>query len=215
LKLSQLIYVIIVINSIPASVTSAPFDVNLMIKGAKPGTNYLRAQIYKEGTTNYFGETFNGKDWYSGNDGKNYFPVQINSSSTSTTIQVKAENTEAGSYKLKIKRYTASGSLASNDDEKEADIQIAKNKEEPSSVPVATSTPIEEAKIEITPLPVATFKLIATIIPEVKAISTYKPVLKKDDQNHFNLFSALIFGLGLFSISIPILMFVKKRIDKV
>jgi hypothetical protein len=213
LKLNKLIYVVIIINSFPLRVSSLPFDLSLTINGAKNGTNYLRAEIFKDGTTNYYGETYNGKDWYSGNDGKNYFPVQINSSSVSATIKVKSGEIEPGAYKLKIKRYTASGNAAS-DEEKEVDVNF-KNEVQATSIPTSTpdATVIMETKAEINPTPTES----PTIIPTVLAESTIIPIQPKKivKKETFNILPPLIFATGLFVLSIPILMFVKKRIDKV
>ena len=64
--------VTISITDIPSTITDAPFVLTASISGASAGTNYLRVEIFKDGTNNYFGETYNGSDWYSGGDGTLY-----------------------------------------------------------------------------------------------------------------------------------------------
>ena len=65
--------VTVTINNYTSSISSEIFNVEASISGATNATNYLRIDLYKENTTNYFGETYNGSDWYFGSDGKNYF----------------------------------------------------------------------------------------------------------------------------------------------
>src|SRR5579864_3257122 len=114
-RLIQFLSVVIVVNSFPSSISTDPFNVAVTITGAASGTNYLRAELYKDGTENYFGETFNNTDWYSGTTGTQYFSVPISGASTSATFQVRmgtfsqTQYSGSGSYKLKIKRYTSSG----------------------------------------------------------------------------------------------------------
>ncbi len=120
------------IDNYPSSVTSDSFNVDVSVLGASAGQNYLRAEIYKGGTTNYFGETYSGSDWYGGSSGTSYFPINIVDSKTtaSATLQVRigtptsTEFPGAGSYKLKIKRYTSSGNAAGSDDESIVDLTV-------------------------------------------------------------------------------------------
>lgn len=65
----------------PTSITSYPFTLKVSITGALTGTNHLGVDLYKDGATNYFGETFNGTDWYGGSDPSQYFPIAIQSGS--------------------------------------------------------------------------------------------------------------------------------------
>ena len=65
--------VTVTINNYTSSISSEIFNVEASISVATNATNYLRIDLYKENTTNYFGETYNGSDWYFGSDGKNYF----------------------------------------------------------------------------------------------------------------------------------------------
>jgi len=132
LYVPQAFAVSIAINNAPSSVSSDPFNVDVSVLGASAGQNYLRAEIYKDGTTNYFGETYSGSDWYGGSSGLSYFPINIVDSKTtaSASLQVRigtptsTEFPSSGSYKLKIKRYTSSGNAAGSDDESVVDLTV-------------------------------------------------------------------------------------------
>lgn len=132
----------VTINSYPATINSPDsYQVSVGISGASNATNYLRVCLYKDGSIDYFGETYNGSDWYVGGDGKSYFPVQIVNSTASAIINFKIGNPTSdqysgtGTYKLKIARYTSSGSLSNNDLQIPADVQIT------YVFPTLTSTP--------------------------------------------------------------------------
>jgi len=153
----EVLAVTITIDSSPSSVSGEPFDVSVSIAGPNPGTNYLRIDLFKEGTTNYFGETFNGESWYGGSDGTHYFPVNISSEGTaSATFRGRIGNPTSseypgpGVYKLRIRRYTSSGNPASSDQQIPVDVQI--------TIPVSTPTPTAEptATPEPTSAPVPT-----------------------------------------------------------
>lgn len=121
----------LVIDEFPSEITTDPFKVKVSVIGAKPAINYLRVDLFSEGTSKYFGETFNGTNWYGGSDGKSYFPINITSDATiSAVIDAKLGNPTTdeyagpGTYKLKIRRYTASGSCATNDKQEVKDVII-------------------------------------------------------------------------------------------
>src|SRR5258706_6771329 len=126
----NILAVTVSVSNFPSSISSDMFNVDVLVTGAGNGTNYLRVDLYKDGTTNYFGETYNGSDWYSASTGTSYFPVQIQNSSGSATVQAQLGNPTVtnypgpGSYKLKIRRYTSSGSQSANDTQTPVDIQI-------------------------------------------------------------------------------------------
>lgn len=153
----------ITVNSCPSTISSEIFTVEASISGATNATNFLRIDLFKEGTTNYFGETYNGSDWYNGSDGKNYFPVQIQNSSASASIQAQLGNPSSGSYpgpgmyKLRIRRYTASGSQSNNDVQTPVDIELTyvlptpTPTETPTPVPTATATPTSTPTPTTTP----------------------------------------------------------------
>src|SRR5581483_4496060 len=154
-NLNKLIFpVIIVISSYPASLNSNdPFEVEIEIKGARKGTNYIKLEIYKDGTNSSFGETFNNKDWYNGSDPFSYPSVNIDSPNTSTRIKGRlGENfPESGIYKLSVKRFTSSGLLA-KDTQSPVDIKIEYKSDTPTPSPspsVSQSPPI--TTIPITP----------------------------------------------------------------
>lgn len=160
-----------------AFISSDIFKIDVTISGATNATNYLRADLFKEGTTNYFGETYNGSDWYSGSDGKSYFPVQIQNSSASATFQAQIGNPSIndypgpGIYKLKVRRYTSSGSQSSNDSQTPIDVQIIYSSPTPTSTTIPTSLPTQ------TPTPVPTSSPTNTISPSntPKPTPTLKP----------------------------------------
>ncbi len=208
----------IVINNFPPNISTDNFSVDLTIIGAKQATNYLRIELYKDGSTNYFGETFNNKDWYSGADGLSYFPVEIKSASSSATIQGRLGNSKEysgpGGYKLKIKRYTQSGNQAF-DDENPVDIQITYKLETPTPVP--TPIPIQTPIPTITsPSPKSTLLFSPTpiISPEVLAISstieTEKPIMENKSSSNFPFIPASVFAIGLFFVGISVYLFYTK-----
>lgn len=169
------------ITNFPSSISSDSFTVNVSVLGASSGTNYIRVDLYKDGTSNYFGETYNGSDWYSGSEGKQYFPITIiNSKSTaSASLQSRlgAPNSSdydgQGSYKMRIRRYTSSGGQGSEDPNNSA-VSIVINM--PTSTPVPTSVPTP-APVSNSPTPISyktptptrtqilTKKLIGSISP--------------------------------------------------
>lgn len=125
---------------------------NLSIS-ATDGTQYfLRGLLYKSGTSNYCGYTWNGQSWFSGpyssNEGwKNFLPVSIQGSSWSGTLKVKmnpedAGCKESGAYSFKIQRFTQSGS-GTVDDQNELSLSL--------TVPSATTTPVPTSKPTNTP----------------------------------------------------------------
>ena len=66
------------IISKPETITTEPFSVKITISGAQKGKdNYLRIDLYKEETTNYFGETKNDSEFYGGRDGTKYPSITI------------------------------------------------------------------------------------------------------------------------------------------
>ncbi len=81
------------IKDYPTSINTEPFNINVLVTGASTGTNYLRIDLYKEGSENYFEETYNGSSWYGGSDGTQYCPVTISSEKIGqATIQARIGN---------------------------------------------------------------------------------------------------------------------------
>mgnify|MGYP001619319900 CR=1 FL=1 len=130
----------------PSTITSDTFTLTASISGASTGTNYLRVDVYKEGTTNYFGETYNGSDWYSGSNGEQYLSLSAQSGVIwNGTIQgrIGSPNTTdydgTGSYRMRLKRYTNSGS-AGSEDANNSSVSILISF--PTSTPLPTNTPV-------------------------------------------------------------------------
>lgn len=128
------------ISNFPTEIGSDPFSVTVNINQAANATNYLRIDLYKEETTQYFGETFNGRDWYRGSTGQSYFPVEIIEGTASASLQVRvgspslSEYDGPGTYRLRARRYTVSGNYtAAEANGSSITVQI--------SVPLPTSTP--------------------------------------------------------------------------
>lgn len=152
------------ILSSPVSIGDEKFNVTIQTEGASAGTNYLRVDLYQDGTTKYFGDTDNGQAWYNGSDGKQYFPVTI-LSNTPNIATVSARIGEPsisdypgpGSYKLRIRRYTSSGNQGSEDPQP-VSINLTKNwpSPSPSPTPTPTSTPTQTPTPTPSPSPTPT-----------------------------------------------------------
>lgn len=148
--------VTVTINNPPSTISGSEFTLNVTVTGADAGKNYIRIDLYKDGTNNYFGETYNGSDWTRDSEGTKYFPVDI-TSGTAWTGDVKgrvgspstSEYDGQGSYKMRIRRYTSSGSLGGEDPNGSAEaISI--------SAPTPTSTPTPTQSPTNTPTPTPT-----------------------------------------------------------
>jgi hypothetical protein len=228
------------INNYPSTISSLdPFQVEVAVSGATNATNYLRADLYKEGTTNYFGETYNGSDWYNGSDGKLYFPVQIQNASVSATISVQIGNPTntdyqgPGTYKLKIRRYTSSGSQSSNDTQTPADLQITYLFSTPTPtptssptptptptstpVPTPTKTPIASPKPTVkagTPTPIPTPSSQPEILGESTTLPTITPSSDpktSESNNKFPILAFVLIGVGIIFVGLSGFMAYKMR----
>jgi len=215
----------VIIDNFPSEIKSEPFDVGVSVKGAKDGINYLRIELYKDGSTEYFGQTFNGKDWYGGSDGKSYLTIEIVNGSASATLKGRIIEPDSGDFKLKIKRYTSSGS-GSNDTENPVALKI--NYILVTATPVKTNTPIPLLASATTAIPVKTETTASipptfrsateTIIPisekspEVLAAiseveNTVVPITREiEKEAYFPLFPAFIFAIGLSLVGIGVLL---------
>ena len=169
------------ILSYPASISDEKFNITVQVASASAGTNYLRVDLYKDGTKNYFGETDNGQAWYGGSDGKLYFPITI-VSGTPAVATVSARLGEPsqsdyegpGSYKLRVRRYTASGSQGSEDIISK-DISITKTWPSPSPSPAVVPTPTS------TPSPSPTSTPTSTPTPKPSPTPLPSPSELEDD----------------------------------
>jgi len=163
----------VTVSDLPASIGTDPFTFSVHIAGAASGTNYLRVDLYKDETTNYFGETFNGSGWYGGSDGTQYLPIAISGDNT-YTVQGRVGDTipkdydGTGNYKLRIRRYTAGGNYT-NDEAKVSAVSVvlvfptAVPSPTPTSIPTKTPTPTKE------PTPT---KISPTVKPATNVVST-------------------------------------------
>jgi len=153
--------VTVTVDSYPPTISSAPFSLTVSVLGANPGKNYLRADLFKEGTSNYFGETYNGNEWYFGPSGTSYFPVDIISSTSTASATFQAQVGEPsstdysgpGAYKLRIRRYTSASSYAPSDP---YDITIDIPTPSPTPSPTASSSPSSASSPTATPTPTKT-----------------------------------------------------------
>ncbi len=135
------------LNPPPSVESNDPFLVNITVAGAGSGTNYLRIDLYKPETTNYFGETFNGTDWYNESLYTKYFAINVQQGSDWTgQIQARfgspnsSQYDTGGTYKLRARRYTSSGSFNSTEANNSAvDINITMPVPSPTAIPTTLS----------------------------------------------------------------------------
>ncbi|HYM64868.1 MAG TPA: hypothetical protein VES68_00060 [Candidatus Sulfotelmatobacter sp.] len=181
--------VTVTITSFPSSISSDAFTINVSVLGASSGTNYIRVDLYKDGSSNYFGETFNGNDWYLGSDGKQYFPITIADSKSTASASIQArigvpsssDYDGQGSYKMRIRRYTSSGGQGSEDANNSAvNISINLPTQTPTNSPTSINAPTPQSTN--TPTPKSTLTLIPSKTPTPKISKTTSPTnsLNKD-----------------------------------
>lgn len=147
------------ILSSPTSIGDDKFSVTVKTEGASAGTNYLRVDLYLDGSKNYFGETDNGQSWYGGSDGKQYFPITIQSGivNIATFSARLGEPTMGdypgpGAYKLRIRRYTSSGNQGSEDPQP-VDVTLTKAWPSPSPSPTPAPSPTPTPSPSLVPSP--------------------------------------------------------------
>lgn len=162
----------VTISNLPSPITQDPFTLTASISGATNGTNYLRVDIYKDGTMNYFGETFNGTDWYGSSSYQSYLPITIVGNSWNGQVQGRIASPSTsqydgtGTYRIRVRRYTSSGGYtASEADASSVIIAIAI----PTSTPIPTDTPIPTN----TPIPTATPTTKPSAMPTLKPTPLY------------------------------------------
>lgn len=172
------------VSNVPSTIGSDPFTITVSVSGASNGTNYLRIDLYREGTTNnYFGETYNNTDWYSGSDGLQYFPITIASGSWSGLVQGRFGSPSAtdydgtGTYKLRVRRYTASGNYTSSEANDSA-VVIAVSFPTNTPIPTPSPTPTTVPTPTKTPTPTPTAKPAATSTPKPASTNTPVPTVK-------------------------------------
>lgn len=139
--------VIVTISNIPDAISDQPFSINVSVSGASAATNYLRANFFPAGTTNYFGFTYNGADYINSSTYSQYLPITIDSSGNwSGTIQAKIDTsssyyTGSGTYSFKVRRYTESGSSYTWSNELSTIINLPTPTPSPTSTPTTSSIP--------------------------------------------------------------------------
>jgi hypothetical protein len=154
------------LSNYPSTISEDSFSIDVFVSGPSDGKNYLRIDLYKEGTNQYFGETFSGSEWYSGSIGTSYFAVDIVNSTASATLEGRFGNPSSseypgpGSYRLKIRRYTSPSNYSSNDQQTPiaVDIEVDRSTPEPTDEPTEepTSDPTDTPTVKPTSTPIVT-----------------------------------------------------------
>ena len=174
----------------PTTISTDDYTVDVTVS-APQGTSYIRLDLFKESTTNhYFGETYNGSEWYGGSDGTRYLALNI-SETKIATISVtgrvgEPDNSDypgPGQYKLKARRYTSPGSYLWGDP---VTVELTKPLPTPNPSPQPTPhvSPSPAATPSVTPPPSAAtpFRISSprtnpTPKKEVAATAEFKEVL--------------------------------------
>jgi len=148
----------ITLSNYPSTITQDAFTVTASISGAITATNYLKLEFFKDGTDNYFGETFNNADWYGGSTYSQYLSISIQSGIVwSGNIQGRigspttGQYDGSGAYKMRIRRYTGSGGYTSSEADNSS-VVVSIVVPTPTLVPTNTQTPGSTS----TPTPAAT-----------------------------------------------------------
>lgn len=139
------------IDNFNSPISADPFTVNVTISSASAGINYLKIDLYKTSTTNYFGDTFNGSAWVNAGDYSQYFQANIQSGANwSGQFQGRIGSPSAtqydglGAYKIRVRRYTSSGSYNSTEaNNSSLDVTI--------NLPTLTPTPILSPTVTLNP----------------------------------------------------------------
>lgn len=219
------------IASFPSVITQDSFTLTASVSGAGNGTNYLRIDIYKEGSQNYFGETFNGTDWYSGSDYHQYLAIPIVSSSWSGTIQgnlgspTTAQYDGTGTYRIRLRRYTGGGtSTASEADASSVVVSIVTPTPAPTPTPTPTPTPLPTPtptkSPTPTPIPTPSPQLTPLLSSSVATITSKRSVLAaaitpivsvepQQTTSAFNWFPFLSIGSGILILGCCGILFFK------
>lgn len=185
-----------VILSAPSSIgTDSQFTLTATMSGLSKGAIYrLRIVLAQPNTTNYFGSTNNGTDWYSG------IPSPINYSkflsittdkdgSWNGEILGKFEsgdsnykNTGSGLYDLKFGRYTENGSTATWSNI--ISVNLAAPSATPTNIPtpksIATNTPTSKPQNTNTPFPTKSPTPFKNQSSTIAQVSNNTPVQSQD-----------------------------------
>lgn len=151
--------------------------VNLTLQGQGNKTYYLEGAFKKEGTTNYFGLTWNDTSWAS------YTSSNFTSLKSITTdqdgvwngaVKVKLDESsslyaDSGTYILRLKRFTTGGSSSWADN----DITLVVNAPAtPTPTPTPSPTPAATPTPSATTQPFPTTKKTSTPTPSLKSSPT-------------------------------------------
>lgn len=166
----------VIVSNPPSEITDQPFSLNVSITGASPATNYLRVSLFPPGTTKYFGYTNNGTTFINSSDYSQYLPITIDSSgSWSGVIEARLDIASSyyegpGTYSLKVRRYTQSGSSYTWSKEISLSVNLPTPAPTPSPSPTPTPTPTPSHTPTPSPTPKKTSSPTNTPAP--------KPTLK-------------------------------------
>lgn len=171
------------ISNLPQTILTDPFTINVTISGAGTATNYLRLDLFKPSTSNYFAETFNGSSWYGDSDHTQYYSVAIQAgNSWSGQIQGRVGNPTSnqydgpGTYKLRVRRYTSSGSYNTTEaNNSTTDVTINILFSTPSPNPTPTQIPSPTESQSATPIPTAQIEEPTSTTPNLQP-QTYNNV---------------------------------------
>ena len=162
-----------IITNFPSAIADDSFTITASISGATTGTNYLKIDLFEDQTTNYFGETFNGTDWYGGSTFSQYLSISVQNSATwSGTLQGRiggpssSQYDGTGTYKMRLRRYTGGGGYTASE---------ANNSAVTISIILPTQTPIPTLTPAPTSIPTSTPTLIPTKTPTLSPSNTTIP----------------------------------------
>lgn len=198
--------VTITVDQAPPTIVTDPFSITVSVLGASAGQNYLRVDLYKEGSTNYFGETFNGTEWYKDSVGTKYFPVTIIDSSTPVTATLQSrlgqpspsEFGGEGEYLLRVRRYTASGNPG-NDMITPVKVQVAYSFPTSTPTPTSVPTPTRLPTPTKTPTPSPTVVVVPTKIPTVTPFK--EPATNSYEEEVDDIEPTAVLGISDMSVS--------------
>lgn len=159
---SPVFAVITTITEFPNTISNDPFTITASISGASAGQNYLRIDLFKEGTTNYFGETSVNGSWVTSSEWLSYLPITISSGQVwNGQIQGRIGSPSVtdydgmGIYKLRVRRYTSSGGTGSESNASAVTVIVS----------LPTSSPTPTLTVTPSPTPTATHAPTPTKTP--------------------------------------------------
>lgn len=164
-----------VISNVPSTVnTDNEFTFLASMDGVSKNTVYrLRVAVSASGSTEYFGSTYNGSSWNKGsiNDG-NFISVTTDDSGIwngdmKGKIELSDPNFKngAGTYELKVGRYTETGSTATWSNSVTLAVSAPPLTATPTLPPTNTPTPQNTPTPTKTPTPTPTTKAASTPSP--------------------------------------------------